>query len=707
MKLKETLFHIFSFRRWITAVVTFIKDIPHIIRHSLFFSIFFFLLLYYIFGKVITLLTRIPVIGVFIKKAADFWQKRLNVVDKMVNRLEHVGTSVNRSYLIELALKNLVARRTRSLVTVFGMSVGIGIIVLLLSLGYGIERLIINRVASLDELRMFDVSAGANGNLRLDNNLIKKIGGIDKVETTIPLVATVGKLSYKNSTTDVLVYAASKKYMEYSKIKIINGDLFTNATEYNSSSKDKLTQNGESVMGVSSELQKGTYDKQISSGTVYFNLIPGQAVSVWKNCEVEPPLLGYTTRNEGGYSGEEYWGGTYAPFVPHGRIGYDGKANRDLGKWIRAKLPLYERRADGSIVPVFDKLGRHTWETGCIQETSVQILDKLAFAEVLGESTGSASLTASIQGATESAVLTYDEVIVASNSAGLEFVSLQASEEAALKTDTQKTVTFTNSPDGEAVVSSGLLNLLNIPVSDAVGTIFKVQFIITKSLLPTIEGRALSPETEYKITGVSDDSDATVLYIPHADIEKLKVNNFSQIKVIMNDKDALSKARKSVEVLGLTTSSTIDTVNQIESLFGNVRIVLGIVGMVALVVASLGMFNTLTVSLLERTREIGGMKTMGVVSEEIQDLFLAEAVIMGISGGLGGLLLGYLIGKSLSIGVSIFALTRGQGFLELTYIPPAFIAFIMLSSFFVGIITGIYPARRAKKISALNALRYE
>ena len=155
------------------------------------------------------------------------------------------------------------------------------------------------------------------------------------------------------------------------------------------------------------------------------------------------------------------------------------------------------------------------------------------------------------------------------------------------------------------------------------------------------------------------------------------------------------------------TTSTVDTVAQIESLFANLRIVLGLLGMVALGVASLGMFNTLTVSLLERTREIGGMKTMGMVSEEVQDLFLAEAMIMGLSGGLGGLILGYLIGNGLSFLVSTIAIVKGQGYLELTYVPPQFVLFIIVSSFIVGLVTGLYPAQRAKKISALNALRYE
>ena len=92
---------------------------------------------------------------------------------------------------------------------------------------------------------------------------------------------------------------------------------------------------------------------------------------------------------------------------------------------------------------------------------------------------------------------------------------------------------------------------------------------------------------------------------------------------------------------------------------------------------------------------------------EIQDLFLAEAMIMGFAGGIGGLVFGYLGGKLSSLAVSIVAISNGIGYLDLTYIPSFLVFFILGCSFVIGLLTGLYPAYRAKKISALNALRYE
>jgi len=130
-------------------------------------------------------------------------------------------------------------------------------------------------------------------------------------------------------------------------------------------------------------------------------------------------------------------------------------------------------------------------------------------------------------------------------------------------------------------------------------------------------------------------------------------------------------------------------------------------GTIALAVASLGMFNTMTVSLLERTREVGVMKSMGMLSEEVRELFLAESMIMGMGGGTLGVLFGFVMGWSLSITLSAVSVLKGQGVINISYVPWFFVAFIMFISFMVGMVTGWYPSKRARMISALNALRYE
>lgn len=698
---------------------------------------FFILLVMFIITKFFRIFVKLPLIGkLFDRLFSRIEKKSGGIYQFIINKVEATRTSeVKRSYLIHLGYQNLMAKKTRSLITIFGMSVGVGIIVLLLSLGYGIERLIISKVASLDELKMIDVSIGENASVHLNQDLINKINKMSGVEKTIPLISIVGKVTYNKAQTDVLVYAVSKDYLEMSKVKLTAGKLFAQGNTY------KAWETGQ-VAGASTSIIKGIYNEKITGKEINFNVVPNEVVAVWENCTVSSSIKGYLRRFEGGYKGYEYWGSEYFP-SQKGREAKDEARNMFLGRWIKSNMPLFEQDETDSLKPKYDKTGKQIWDNGCVQEENVLFQGKLtpklndygeaiwengtpqedsqynpqkySLGQVLGISSdeeedvlaaSDSATTESTEEATDSASLElFSSVSVSTNSAGIEFVELSSSDSA--KKKTQTVLALSEPPSGTAIVSTGLMNLLNISQSKAIGTKFKTSFIIVKSIKPDIEGKAMTTDVEYAISGVIDDSASAYFYIPLSDMSKLGVDNFSQLKVSVSRQDQLPKIRKQTETLGFRTHSTLDTVSQIESLFANLRIILGLLGMVALAVASLGMFNTLTVSLLERTREIGGMKTMGMISGEVQDLFLSEAMIMGLSGGIGGLILGYATGKAISIVVSIFAVASGQGYIELAYVPGFLTIFILISSFIVGLVTGLYPAQRAKKISALNALRYE
>ena len=102
-------------------------------------------------------------------------------------------------------------------------------------------------------------------------------------------------------------------------------------------------------------------------------------------------------------------------------------------------------------------------------------------------------------------------------------------------------------------------------------------------------------------------------------------------KLTVSTQESLANVRRQIEGMGYVTTSVADTVEQINNFFGTARIVLALLGMAALGVAALGMFNTLTVSLLERTREVGLMKAMGMKAFEVQELFLTESMVMSFT----------------------------------------------------------------------------
>jgi ABC-type lipoprotein release transport system permease subunit len=86
---------------------------------------------------------------------------------------------------------------------------------------------------------------------------------------------------------------------------------------------------------------------------------------------------------------------------------------------------------------------------------------------------------------------------------------------------------------------------------------------------------------------------------------------------------------------------------------------------------------------------------------------MIESLTMGLLGGIAGIVLGFVVGKFLSFGLSVFSLVKGVGFIDVALIPLSFVFVVLFLAVMVGIITGLYPAKRATNISALNALRYE
>jgi hypothetical protein len=260
----------------------------------------------------------------------------------------------------------------------------------------------------------------------------------------------------------------------------------------------------------------------------------------------------------------------------------------------------------------------------------------------------------------------------------------------------------------QALINRSMLQILSLEPEEAIGSNFKLKFVVVGNLVPEKAGMKLETEfQEYKIAGIIPGQQNPVVWVPFIDLRGLGVERYSQAKLVVNNERDLPDARKQVEAMGYKTSSVADTVAKINSLFSTVRILLLSLGMIALVVAALGMFNTLTVSLLERTREVGVMKAMGVKSNEVKDLFLTESMIMGVLGGVLGIIFGWVAGKGLSFFLTLFAVFKGAGPMDISFIPMFFIFIIIFLSLLVGFITGFYPARRATNISALNALRYE
>jgi ABC-type antimicrobial peptide transport system permease subunit len=135
---------------------------------------------------------------------------------------------------------------------------------------------------------------------------------------------------------------------------------------------------------------------------------------------------------------------------------------------------------------------------------------------------------------------------------------------------------------------------------------------------------------------------------------------------------------------------------------------LGSVGGLALFVAALGIANTMVMAVYERTSEIGILKAIGASPADIRALFVVEAALIGLLGGLVGTLGGWLLGLALNEG--ILAILRWQEVpVEGTFfvLTPWLIALALAFAAVVGLLAGLYPAARAARLDPLEALRYE
>jgi putative ABC transport system permease protein len=190
-------------------------------------------------------------------------------------------------------------------------------------------------------------------------------------------------------------------------------------------------------------------------------------------------------------------------------------------------------------------------------------------------------------------------------------------------------------------------------------------------------------------------------------VQDMKITNYSEVKVRVDKKENIQTARSVVEKMGFGTSYLGDTITQITTIFTFFRYIIGGFGLISMLVAILGMFNTLTVSLLERTREIGVLKANNATKKDIFLMFLSEALIISFIGGLCGIISGIATGKLANFWFNFYAAKSGSTALVLFYAPTVFLVLVLAMVTVIGFLTGLYPATRATKIKILDALKYE
>jgi putative ABC transport system permease protein len=171
---------------------------------------------------------------------------------------------------------------------------------------------------------------------------------------------------------------------------------------------------------------------------------------------------------------------------------------------------------------------------------------------------------------------------------------------------------------------------------------------------------------------------------------------------------ALTDVRKRLTELGFGSFSIVDQLEQIKTVFLIIDSALGLLGGISLLVASFGIANTMIMSILERTREIGIMKAIGAEDRHIKMIFFVEAAVIGLTGGVLGSLAAWGIDAVANRLAYRFILKpQGSSFVDFFALPPYLWLGAILFALTVSILAALYPAARAARIDPVRALRHD
>ena len=240
------------------------------------------------------------------------------------------------------------------------------------------------------------------------------------------------------------------------------------------------------------------------------------------------------------------------------------------------------------------------------------------------------------------------------------------------------------------------------------------------------EGTPITKTVQVTVAGVIEESRGEydwTIYVPLGDLtawnewfEGKRINRnregYNNVIIKVADVSQTLEISDQINALGYQSFTPQSFVEGINSFYVVLQIMFGGVGAIALLVAAIGIANTMAMAILERTREIGLMKAVGATNRDVLSIFLGEAAGIGFIGGLGGAFAGWAAGHIIQIlGLAYMAQQTAESggpppSLSI-YTPSWLIVFAIAFATLIGLLSGIYPALRAATLVPVKALKYE
>lgn len=240
------------------------------------------------------------------------------------------------------------------------------------------------------------------------------------------------------------------------------------------------------------------------------------------------------------------------------------------------------------------------------------------------------------------------------------------------------------------------------------------------------EGNEIRKTSRVRVAGVlaemRDEPDWSI-YMPLSEIEGYNTwatgqrvdrnkNGYNTVIVKVGDVEDVLDIADQITAMGFQAYTPQSFVQGITGFYLILQLAFGAMGAIALLVAAIGIANTMTMAILERTREIGLMKAVGANNRDVLAIFLGEAAGIGFLGGLGGVLISWGLGQVLNVIVLSYmagqaaqsgGLPPTSAMITPLWLPLGALVFATL----MGLLSGLYPALSAATLAPVTALKYE
>lgn len=301
---------------------------------------------------------------------------------------------------------------------------------------------------------------------------------------------------------------------------------------------------------------------------------------------------------------------------------------------------------------------------------------------------------------------------------------------------------YTSDQDNSVIISESLLRRLNVPRSqDVTGKDIELSTISILSDTSAVSNAMPSADSNnlpfarknytLKIAGVAERTEsAGPMPMMRSDIfiskgtseriEKLPITSisdlfeltgsgggYSMVTVRLSSPRYVESVKNKIEESGFSTFALAEQLERLNTVFIFIDMFIFAIGMIAIVVASLGIINTMIMSILERYKEIGIIKAVGASDRDVKGIFFFESGVIGFLGGVFGLALGWLAAVIINQIINFFAIRQGAQRMDYFNFPWWLCLGAIGFAILVSVIAGIYPTIRAAQVDPVIALRHD